>query len=286
MKRLIEYYHLAKPGIIYGNVLTTLAAFLFASKFQLTWPLFPATLFGIAFVIGSACVFNNYLDRDIDRLMARTKDRALVAGRISVASALTYGTVLGVLGFALLYFYVNAITAAVALFGWITYVVVYGWAKRRGTWGTLVGSIPGAVPIVVGYTAVVGHFDTAAAILFLVLVSWQMPHFYAIAMYRADDYAAANIPVLPAKKGARVAKIHIVAYQVLFLIIAPLLTVYGYAGRIYGGAVIVIGLYWLTAGVRGFSASDTPKWARKVFLSSLITLLAFCAVLSVAALIP
>ena len=286
MKRLAEYYHLAKPGIIYGNVLTTLAAFLFASRFHLAWPLFPATLFGIAFVIGSACVFNNYLDRDIDKLMARTRDRALVAGRISVASALTYGTILGVLGFALLYFYANAITAAVALFGWITYVVVYGWAKRRGTWGTLVGSIPGAVPIVVGYTAVVGHFDTAAAILFLILVVWQMPHFYAIAIYRADDYAAANIPVLPAKKGARVAKIHIVLYQVLFLIIAPLLTIYGYAGRAYAGAVIVIGLYWLSAGLRGFSAADDGKWARKVFLSSLITLLVFCALLSVAALIP
>ncbi len=285
MSTLSEYYRLTKPGIVYGNALTTLAAFLYASRFHIAWLPFLATMLGISLVIASACVFNNYLDRDIDRLMERTRDRALASGRISVRSALAYGTVLDVLGFVLLFF-VNALAALTALFGWVMYVVVYGWAKRRGAWGTLVGSIPGAVPIVVGYTAVAGTLDASALILFLTLVSWQMPHFYAIAMYRADDYAAAGIPVLPARQGVRAAKLHIVLYQVVFLIAAPLLTVYGGAGRAYAASVILLGLAWIVLGVRGFSAKDTERWARRVFLASLIVLLLFCFVLSLGAILP
>src|ERR1700690_3354562 len=110
---LKKYYQLAKPGIVYGNVFTTIAAFLFASRWHFTLLLFAATVIGIALVIASACVFNNYRDRDIDRKMIRTKDRALVSGAISVKSALAYGAVLGCCGAVLLLVCVNILTAAV-----------------------------------------------------------------------------------------------------------------------------------------------------------------------------
>src|SRR5579872_2970145 len=182
-----DYYKLTKPGIVYGNVFTTIAAFLFAIRWRFesfqSIELFLATVFGISFVIGSACVFNNYLDRDIDKRMERTQKRALVTGAISTRSALMYGTILGLVGFILLGVFVNVLTALIALVGFIFYVILYGIAKRGSHWGAVVGSVSGAVPIVVGYTAVTNQLDLTALILFLVLVFWQMPHFYAIAIY-------------------------------------------------------------------------------------------------------
>ncbi|MGH7175360.1 MAG: protoheme IX farnesyltransferase, partial [Minisyncoccia bacterium] len=169
---LRDYYELAKPGIVYGNAVTTLAAFLYASRWQFSVGLFLATMVGIMLVIGSACVFNNYLDRDIDAKMTRTKARALASGKIGGMSALTYASALGVLGLVLLYVYTNALTAVIALSGWILYVLVYTPAKRRTPFATLIGAVPGAVPIVVGYTAALGRFDLPAIVLFFSLVLW------------------------------------------------------------------------------------------------------------------
>jgi protoheme IX farnesyltransferase len=283
---LKEYYRLTKPGIVYGNALTTLAAYLFASGFHIRLLLFVATLLGISLVVASACVFNNYLDRAIDRKMARTKDRALAAGTISAASALAYGSLLGLIGFGLLWAHANSLTALIALFGWVMYVFVYGWAKRAGSWGTLVGSIPGAVPIVVGYTAVTGALDATALILFLILVFWQMPHFYAIAIYRESDYAAAGIPVLPIKSGVRATKRAILFFLAAFFVTAPLLTLLGYAGYAYCCIMLVVGAVWLALGIKGFKAPDDIKWARGVFFASLFVLLAFSAALAIAPLLP
>jgi protoheme IX farnesyltransferase len=283
---LKNYYQLAKPGIIYGNLFTTLAGFLFAARWHFSPLLLLATLVGLGLVIGSACVFNNYIDRDIDRTMLRTKDRALISGTISPRGAIIYGIVLAVIGFSLLYTYVNILTALIALFGFVFYVVIYGFAKRATHWGTVVGSVSGAVPIVVGYVAIADRLDGAALILFLILVLWQMPHFYAIAMYRLEDYVSAGIPVLPARKGMKVTKRYIVGYIAAFIIAMALLTICGYAGYIYLAAVLIIGLAWLWRGIEGFKAYDDRKWARKLFFFSLIVLVGFSLILSVASVLP
>lgn len=281
-----EYYRLTKPGIVYGNALTTIAGYLFASHFHFAPLAFIGTLFGISLVVASACVWNNFLDRDIDRKMARTKDRALAAGRISAGSALTFGTVLGLIGFALLWYHANPLTALIALFGWVMYVFVYGWAKRAGSWGTLVGSIPGAVPLVVGYTAVTGAFDATALALFFILAFWQMPHFYAIAIYRKEEYAAAGIPVLSITSGDKKTKWAMILFIIAFLIAVPLPTLLGRAGYAYLVFMLLVGLVWLTLGIKGFSAPGDAHWARRVFFASLFVLLAFSAALSVAPLLP
>ncbi len=275
---LKDYYRLAKPGIIYGNVFTTIAAFLFASQWHFKGPwLFTATVFGISLIIGSACVFNNYLDRDLDAQMERTRNRVLVTGVIRAHHALIYGAVLGVFGTVILFLFVNILTTAIALIGFIFYVVLYGVAKRRSHWGAVIGSIPGAIPIVVGYTAVMNHLDPTAWILFLVLVAWQMPHFYAIALYRLDEYRAAKIPVLPAVKGWETTKIHIVLYILLYIVATGLLWVFGYAGYVYLFLVEGSGLAWLW---KAFSGSDAV-WARKLFLFSLIVLVVFCVAIAI-----
>ena len=277
MKR---FYGLAKPGIIYGNLITTVAAFLFASRLHIDALLLLATVAGLGLVIGSACVFNNYIDRFIDARMERTRLRALVTGSISHRAALLYGVFLGILGFGTLASGTNLRVVIAAAIGFVFYVVCYSIAKRAGYWGTLVGSVSGAMPIVVGYVAVAGRFDSTALTLFLILALWQMPHFYAIALRREDDYRSAGIPVLPVAKGIPITKRSIVLYIAVFALAAETLALSGRAGIAYAAVVAIACLWWIARAVSPVRGSDDARWARRVFLASLVALLAFCAALA------
>ena len=243
-------------------------------------------LTGVSLVMASACVFNNYIDRDIDDVMARTKGRALVTGEISERNALLYATVLGVIGVLLLAFLANALAAVVALFGHVAYVVLYGYAKRKTVHGTVVGSISGAIPPAVGYTAVTNNIDGLAVLLFLVLVFWQMPHFYAIAIFRLRDYKAASIPVLPVVKGIYHTKVEMLAYIFGFIFVAVSLTTLGYTGYTYLAVILLLGARWLQLALQGFSAKDDALWARQLFKFSLYVLLGFCGAISLDAFLP
>lgn len=281
-----KYYQLTKPGIIYGNLLTATGGFLLASKKDINFGLLLMTLLGIALVIGSACVFNNYLDRGLDIKMARTKKRALVSGDISPTSAIIYAFLLGVIGFAVLAVSTNALTVWIGIIGFADYVVLYAIGKRRSTLGTIIGSISGAMPVIAGYTAVTNRFDGGALILFLILSFWQMPHFYAIALRRIKDYKAAGLPVLPAKKGARTTKIQILLYIIAFIATTLSLRVYGYAGWTFLIVMEALGLKWLYMGIKGFKTNDDEKWARKMFLFSLVIILTFSVMLSLNVWLP
>jgi heme o synthase len=280
------YYYLTKPGIIYGNWLSVIAGFFLASTDGFDPLLFLATLLGIGFVIGSACVFNNYIDRDIDEKMLRTKKRALVTKKIPVKHALIFGIILGLLGFVILTVYVNVLTAFIGYFGFFFYVVMYGVWKRVSLYGTLIGSVSGAIPPVVGYTAITNNVDATALILFLILVIWQMPHFYAIAIFRQNDYEAAGIPVLPIKKGRLHTKIHMLCYIVAFIIAANLFTVIGLTGYTYTTIMTVLGLGWLALCIKGFRKTNDERWARKMFGFSLIVLTVWCVLLTLTLVLP
>jgi heme o synthase len=279
------YYQLTKPGIIYGNLLTALGGFLLASGSHVRVGLLLATVIGMSLVIASACVFNNYIDRDIDKLMARTKKRSIASGEISGRSALTYATILGVIGVIVLVLYVNGLVVTIGLLAFFDYVVLYGLAKRRSVHGTVVGSLAGAAPVVAGYCAVTDRFDLGAVLLFLILVCWQMPHFYAIAMYRFDDYAKAKLPVLPVKKGMTAAKIQILIYIVLFMLAVTALSVYGYTGYIFAIVMLLLGLSWFWLGLQGFK-QESKTWARKMFFLSLIIILSLSVMLAVGGRLP
>ncbi len=281
--RAQAYYQLTKPGIIQGNLLTAAAGFFLAARRHPNWTLLLATLLGITLVIGSSCVANNYIDRELDKKMARTKSRALATGVISVRSALIYATLLGLGGFTLLIIYTNWLTVGIGALAMVDYVVFYGLSKRRYPAGTLVGSISGAAPPVAGYTAVTGHLDGAALLLFVILVCWQMPHFYAIATYRLKDYKAASLPVLPVKKGVAATKRYVVGYVVAFIIATMLLYVFGYVGWIYAVVMTLLGTVWLGKGIKGFRATDTSKWARGMFLFSLIVITTLCIMIPIGA---
>lgn len=280
-----NYYLLAKPGIIYGNAVTTIAGFLLASKGHFNSGLFLATLFGISLVIGSAAVFNNFIDRSIDGKMERTKKRALVAKTIPPANAIIYGIILGLIGFSLLFIFTNLLTVLLSLIGFFFYVVMYSMWKRRSVYGTIVGSISGAVPPVVGYCAVSNKFDAGAIIFFLILVLWQMPHFYAIAIFRLNDYANAGIPVLPVKAGIALTKIHMVLYIAAFIIMASLLTVFGYTGFVYLTLTLLLGLWWLIFAIKGFWTKNDALWARKMFGYSLMILTILSVTISIGSIV-
>jgi heme o synthase len=281
-----EYYHLTKPGIIRGNVMTTLAGFLLAANGHINWRVLVSVLCGTALIIASACVFNNVIDRDIDKKMARTAKRALVQGTISIRAALIYATVLGIVGFAVLLIGTNVLTSLLGLLGFVSYVVFYGIAKRRSVHGTLVGTIPGAIPLVSGYTAVTNNLDMGALLLFVIMVFWQMPHFYGIAIYRLKDYAAAGVPVMPVKKGIHTTKVQIMVYIVGFAIACLLLTLFGYTGVVFAVVMGLVSLYWLYLGAKGWQAKSDVKWARGMFGFSLITLLVMSVLLSIESLVP
>lgn len=275
------YYILTKPGIVFGNIITTAAAFLLASKGHFHLGLFLATLIGLSFIMASACVFNNFIDRSYDQKMERTKHRPLVTGAISLKNALIFANTLLGLGTLSLALYTNALAVTVALIGFVVYVLMYSFWKYKSVYGTLIGSVAGAVPPIVGYCAVSHTFDLGAWLLFAILVLWQMPHFYAIALYRLSEYKAANIPVLPLKKGTLTTKVHMLLYILAFMGTCALLTFFGYTGYAYLGATLLLGGVWLLLSVKGFKATNDKLWAKGMFRFSLVVIMALSLMISV-----
>ena len=287
MSKLKTYYSLTKPGVLYGNALTTVAGFLLASKGTIDWWLFIAVCLGSTLIIASACVLNNFLDQDIDQKMARTKKRALVQKEIPGSHAVIFSIVLGLVGLAILIAWTNMLVVWVGIGGFVVYVWLYGaLSKRLSMHGTLVGSLSGAAPILAGYVGVTNTVDIGAVLVFLILFIWQMPEFYSIAVYRMKEYKAAGVPVISVIKGIPQTKIQIVIYTILFVVTTLLLSVYGITGYVYALVMGVLGLYWLWIGFQGLKPESGDAWARKMFRFSLIILLAFCALISVDAWLP
>ncbi|RDK89895.1 heme o synthase [Enterobacillus tribolii] len=277
-----QYLQVTKPGIIFGNLISVIGGFFLASKGSLDVPLFIATMVGVSLVVASGCVFNNYIDRDIDKIMERTKNRVLVKGLITPKVTLTYATLLGLAGVALLWTAANMLAAMLAVIGFIVYVGLYSlYLKRRSVYGTLIGSLSGAAPPVIGYCAVSNEFDTGALILLSIFSLWQMPHSYAIAIFRYDDYLAARIPVLPVKRGIKVTKQHIILYIVAFMVATLMLTLSGYAGYSYFAVAAAVSLWWLGMALSGYKTADDNLWARKLFMFSIVTITCLSVMMSV-----
>ncbi|MFP6842067.1 MAG: heme o synthase [Acinetobacter sp.] len=276
---LKKYLFLTKPGILFGNFVTTLGGFFLAAQGSVDFLLLLITLLGTTLVVASGCVINNVIDQDIDHKMQRTQNRALVKKTISVPIALAYAFVLGAIGFSILWFWVNAYAFLFAVIGFVFYVVFYSlWTKRTTIHQTVIGSISGASPPVIGYTAVVNGFDLAALLLFIGYALWQMPHSWAIAVYRFDDYKNAGIPILPVARSILRTKIESLIYVVLFTISMNALYVYGYTNWLYLVILNALCIYWFYIGILGFKAENDQLWAKRFFLFSviLITLVSLC----------
>jgi protoheme IX farnesyltransferase len=282
LENLKNYLLVAKPGIVCGNLVSAAGGFLLAAKGQLAGLALPATLLGISLVVACGGVLNNCIDRKLDRQMLRTRHRPLARGLIKLPSALAYAALLGLTGLALLWAAANLLAVGIVLAGLVIYVGVYSlYLKRRSVYGVLIGSLAGAAPPLAGYCAVSGRFDLGAVILLAIFSLWQMPHCYAIAVFRFEDYAAAALPVLPVKRGIAAAQKHMVGYILAFMAVTMLLTVGGYTGYLTLAVAAVLGLSWLYLVWWGYRAAEERLWARKLFIFSLLTIFLLSVMMSV-----
>ena len=267
---------LAKPRVTWMVLITTAAGLGLAGGADVSTML--VTLLGTALVVGSANTLNCWLERDIDRLMARTKHRPLPAGRLSPKVALWFGLSLGGVSVPLLTWAVNPVTGALAALALVSYVAVYTPLKQKTPAALLIGSVPGALPPLIGWTAATGKLEWAGIVLFGILFFWQLPHFIAIAIFRQEEYARAGFKVLPAVRGVRVAKVHAVVHSVFLLVVAVMLVPLKVAGSVYLVSALVLGAMMLIISLKGLSAQAGAAWARQLFAASLVYLpLLFCA---------
>ncbi|MAZ40440.1 MAG: protoheme IX farnesyltransferase [Legionellales bacterium] len=279
----MKYLTLTKPGIIFGNIVTLTGGFFLATQSDISISLLFISIIGMSLIIAGGCVFNNCIDQDIDGMMARTKMRPLITGSISIKAALIYGTLLTVLGFFVIYFGTNLLTTIIAFVGFIFYVVVYSlFLKRKSTYGTIIGGVAGAVPPVVGYCAVTNQVDIGAILLFIILFTWQIPHFYAISIYRLEDFKTAGIPILPVQKSLYYTKVSMIVYIIAFSIAAVMPILFGYVGLIYFIVATILSFIWLAMGIQGLIKQVNDRiWAKKMFLYSVLMITILCLMMAV-----
>lgn len=264
-----DYIQLTKPGILRSNLLAAFAGFWLASAWSVDLVLLALTLLGTLLVMASSCVFNNFLDRDLDIKMARTRNRALPAGRLPAKHVLIYGGVLGALGLLVLLLGTNPLSALLGAAGMFVYVVLYTmWLKRSSTLSTVIGAFSGAMPPVIGYTAVSGTMDTGAWLLFAVMFLWQPPHFWALGIRRIDDYRAAGFRILPVVKGIRRTKIQMIPYVALLIPATALFYYRHYTGIIYSVVGVLMSAIWLAHCIAGLWTKNEQGWAKFSFLYS------------------
>jgi protoheme IX farnesyltransferase len=277
-----KYFLVTKPGIIFGNLISTTGGFFLASQGRVEGGVFLATLAGMSLVLASGCVLNNCFDRRLDRKMERTHDRALAQGLMSPGAAVLFAALLGGGGLGLLGVATNALCVAVVLTGFAIYVVVYTlYLKRQSVYATLIGSLAGAAPPLAGYCAGSNRFDLGAVILLSIFSLWQMPHSYAIAIFRFKDYAAAALPVLPVRQGTPAVKKQITLYLLGFVGAASMLTFSGYTGYRYFAAVGAMGVSWLYMSWSGNRTPDDRIWAKKMFIFSILTMAVLSLMMSI-----
>ncbi|MFV9972206.1 MAG: heme o synthase [Francisella endosymbiont of Hyalomma asiaticum] len=274
-----RYLQLAKPGIIFGNLITLTGGFLLATHREIGFeylPLFVYVMIGVALMIASGCVFNNIYDKDIDNSMTRTQKRPLVTGDISIIQATIYGSLLLILSCLVLYYLVNLLTLWIIIIGFIVYVGVYTVSKRLTIHATVLGGISGAIPPVAGYTAVVNALDYNALALFLILFFWQIPHSYAIAMLYMDNYSKVKLPMLPLVKGITYTKKIILFYLVLFVVSCALPGLLGSADLLSFVVCMLVALFWLYKSVLSYRKDTDRIFAKTVFKFSIIVITAIC----------
>src|SRR6516164_5664379 len=250
MNRSRLYLELTKPRILVMVLVTTTLGFLLGNGTHGSYVLLLLTLLGVGSATGGAAVLNNYLDRDFDARMARTRKRALPAGLIEPHRALSFGVGLVLFGVLLLAVEVNLLTGFLVLLAAFLYVLVYTPLKRVPWWNTTFGAIPGAIPPMAGWAAATGHVGAGAWALFAILFAWQHPHFFAIAWMFRDDYRAAGFKMLPVVEPSGLNTVRLtLGFSVLLIGVSLIPTLIGTAGWVYFAGTLSIGLLMLLVAV-------------------------------------
>ncbi len=274
-----QYLELTKPRVVALIVFTAVIGMFLATP---AWPpanaLVAGTL-GIWLAAGSAAAINHLLDRRADALMARTAHRPLPTGQLNTTQVLLFAIALGVLSMAILVGFVNVLTAVLTFASLIGYAIVYtGWLKRATPQNIVIGGADGAAPPVLGWTAVTNEVHAYALLLFLIIFVWTPPHFWALAIYRREDYARAAVPMLPVTHGVVYTRWHVLYYTVLLFVVALLPFVTGMTGLLYLGGAVVLGVGFLYYAIRLMNP-PSERFAMEVFQYSIVYLMALFAFL-------
>lgn len=236
------YMNLMKPEITLLVLITTVTAMWMVPGQSPSWTLVLLTTLGTALASGSAATLNCYADRDLDVFMTRTSKRSIPSGKVTPEHALIFGIAIGVISVALLAVFVNLLSAALALFANLFYVLVYTlWLKRSTPQNIVIGGAAGAIPPMIGWAAVTGTVGLPAIVLFLIIFLWTPPHFWALALFRAEDYRKAGVPMLPVVRGAEETKRQILVYSILLTLSSVVLYPLGAAGPVYLVTSLVLG---------------------------------------------
>ena len=276
-----EYVSLTKPRVVALIVFTAvIGMFLSVPGMVPLRPLIAGTI-GIWLAAASAAAINHLIDQRIDRLMARTAHRPLATGALTPVQVLTFAIVLGVLSMAILVALVNVMTALLTFASLIGYAIVYtGWLKRATPQNIVVGGVAGAAPPVLGWVAVTGHVHPYALLLCLIIFVWTPPHFWALAIFRRDDYSRAQVPMLPVTHGVVYTRWHVLYYTILLVIVTVLPYLTGMSGLFYLGGALVLGAGFLYYAI---VLLDPPNemFSMKVFNYSIVYLMMLFAFLLV-----
>ena len=240
-----EFFKLTKPGVLYLLMITAGASMILATNFNLDIIKALTGFLGIAFIAGSSAAINQILDFKYDSVMERTVKRPIVTGKISVTSATVFASFLFIAGSILILYFNNFLMWALTFGTWIFYAFFYTKVlKFSGSQNIVIGGLAGAMPPLLGWTAVVGSIDPLPLLLVLLIFIWTPPHFWALAINKKDEYAKAGIPMMPVVKGIEYTKIQIVLYSILLMVVSLLLFATGYFGYLYlVGAAILGGIF-------------------------------------------
>ena len=263
---------LTKPRIVVLLLITTVPAMILAERGMPSVVLIAETLFGGTLSAGGANAINQYLDRDIDLIMARTRRRPLPSHRIEPSRALAFGLLLGLVGFVFLWLSVNLLSAILATAAMAFYVLVYTmWLKRRSPQNIVIGGAAGAVPALVGWAAVTGRVGWAAVVMFDIVFLWTPPHFWALAIRYQRDYAAARVPMLPVVAGDAETRRQIMLYSLVLVASTLVLAPVGRLGFVYIAAAVALGGRFVMVAAQ-LGRRKTPAAAMALFRYSLVYL--------------
>ncbi len=261
-----QYYNLTKPKVVLLIVFTAMVGMLLAAEGAVPLDIFVFGLSGIGLAAASGAAINHVVDEHIDRIMERTRNRPLVSGELDQKSALIFALSIGALGIAMLVAFVNLLTAILTFFSLVGYALIYTMYLKRATPQNIVlGGAAGAAPPLLGWTAVTGSVDTEALLLFLIIFIWTPPHFWALAIRRREEYAKADIPMLPVTHGVTFTKIQILLYTILLFIVTLIPFLVKMSGLIYLSGAVALGVGFLYYAIKLYRDDQPNAIAMKTF---------------------
>jgi protoheme IX farnesyltransferase len=274
-----DYLELCKPNVVLVMIVTSVIGMFMAVPGMVPPDVLVLGNLGIALCAAAAAAINHLVDRHIDRKMARTLNRPVAQGRLAPVQVIGFAVLLGGLGMAILVVWINALTAWLTLASLLGYAVVYTlYLKRATPQNIVIGGLAGAAPPLLGWTAVTGEIHGHALLLVLIIFAWTPPHFWALALHRKEEYAKADVPMLPVTHGDRYTKLHVLLYTILMVLVTLLPYLTGMSGWIYLLGALMLGggfLYWAMRLYR----SDDPALGMTTFKYSIVYLLALFAIM-------